>query len=74
LRIKYLKTLFTWRDPGIRIFFPAYLLIFGIENPLLNKEAKKYLEKLADVKDNSWEGLRESTLKAYGAYYSQKLL
>jgi len=74
LRIKYLKTLFTWRDPGIRIFFPAYLLLFAIENPLLNKDVKNYLEKLAEVKNNSWEGLREATLKAYGAYYSQKLL
>ncbi len=73
-RIKYWKTLLTWRDPGIRIFFPAYLLLFSLEEPSLKKEAEKYLKKLVRAKDSSWEGLRRSVLKAYGAYYSQKLL
>jgi len=73
-RIKYWKTLLTWRDPGIRIFFPAYLLLFSLEEPLLKEEVKKYLKKLAKVKNDSWEGLRRSILDSYGAYYSQKLL
>lgn len=70
----YWKTLLTWRDPGIRIFFPAYLLLFSLEEPSLLKEAEKYLNKLMKVKNNSWEGLRRAVLDAYGAYYSQKLL
>jgi len=73
-RIKYWKTLLTWRDPGIRIFFPAYLLLFSMEEPSLKEEAKKYLKKLVKTKDDSWEELRKGVLKAYGAYYSQKLL
>jgi len=73
-RIKYWKTLLTWRDPGIRIFVPAYLLLFSREEPELMEEVKKYLNKLAKVKSDSWEGLRRSILDSYGAYYSQKLL
>ncbi len=73
-KTKYWKTLLTWRDPGIRIFFPAYLLLFSLEEEGLKEEAEKYLKKLVKVKGNSWEELREGTLKAYGMYYSQKLL
>jgi hypothetical protein len=73
-RTGYWKTLLTWRDPGIRIFFPAYLLLFSLEEPELKEEAKKYLKKIARIKNDSWEGLRRSVLNAYGAYYSQKLL
>lgn len=73
-RTKFFKTLLTWRDPGVRIFFPAYLLLFSLDEPELKKDAKKYLDKLIGVKENSWEGLRRATLDAYGAYYSQKLL
>lgn len=73
-RIKYWKTLLTWKDPGIRIFFPAYLLLFSLEEPELKKEAKKYLKKLVRIKGDSWDELRNGVLQAYGAYYSQKLL
>ncbi len=70
----YWKTLTTWRDPGIRIFFPAYLLLFALEDSSLLKESERYLDKLAKIKNNSWEGMRKSVLEAYGKYYSQKLL
>ena len=70
----YWRTLFTWRDPGIRIFFPAYLLLFALEDPSLLKESEKYLNKLARIKSNSWEDMRRGVLDAYGAYYSQKIL
>jgi len=73
-RIKYQRTLLTWRDPGIRIFFPAYLLLFAIDEPSLKEEAEKYLKNLSKVKGDSWEELRRGVLDAYGAYYSQKLL
>lgn len=73
-RTKYFKTLLTWRDPGIRIFFPAYLLLFSLEEPGLKDEARRYIQKLARVKGDSWEDLRRGTLDAFGAYYSQKLL
>ena len=70
----YWKTLLTWRDPGIRIFFPAYLLLFALEDSSLLKESKKYLNKLTKIKSSSWEDMRRGVLDAYGAYYSQKLL
>jgi hypothetical protein len=73
-RSGYWKTLLSWRDPGIRIFFPAYLLLFSLEDPSLLPEAEKYLNKLAKVKSNSWADMRRGTLNAYGEYYSQKLL
>jgi len=73
-RSGYWKTLLTWKDPGIRIFFPAYLLLFALEKPSLKNEAEKYLDKLTKTKSDSWEDLRRGTLDAYGQYYSQKLL
>lgn len=73
-KTRYWKTLLTWRDPGIRIFFPAYLLLYSLEEPDLLKEAEKYFYKLVKIRNNSWEGLRRGVLDAYGAYYSQKLL
>lgn len=73
-KTKYIKSLLSWKDIGIRIFFPAYLLLYSIEHPELKEEARKYLKNIAPIKGNSWQDLRKSLLYAYGAYYSQKLI
>ncbi len=73
-RSGYFRALFSWRDVGIRIFFPAYLLLFALEDSSLTKEAEKYLKGVIEIKEHSWEGLRKGVLKAYGLYYSQKLI
>lgn len=73
-RTKYFPAIFSWRDIGIRILMPCFLLLYAIEDPTLLKEAEKYLKFIAPIKGNNWEGLRKSTLQAYSAYFSRKLI
>ena len=73
-KTKYKRALFSWRDVGIRVMFPAYLLLYATEDQSLVSEAEKYLKNITKVNDSSLEGLRKSLLYAYGAYYSQKLI
>ncbi len=73
-KTKYFRVLFSWRDIGVRILFPAYLLLFSIEDPALNFEVKKYLLDMTKIAEYSWEGLRESLLYVYKSYFSQKLI
>ncbi len=77
LRTKHFKTLTSWRDPGIRIFFPAFLLLYAIESEEfknLSLGIYNYLHKLAKIKDNTFEDYRKAALYAYGKYYTQKLI
>ncbi len=78
LRTRHFKTLTTWRDPGVRIFFPAFLLLYAIESDdefkSLSSEIKFYLSKLAPIIEDSFEGYRKAALYAYGKYYTQKLI
>ncbi|HLD12047.1 MAG TPA: hypothetical protein VJB87_00460 [Candidatus Nanoarchaeia archaeon] len=73
-RTKYYPTLLNWRDPGFRIWMPAFLLLYAHEEPELLEEAKKYLQQLAPITTNDFEGLRTATLYCYGKYYTQRLL
>ncbi|MDO8628476.1 MAG: hypothetical protein Q7R56_01860 [Nanoarchaeota archaeon] len=70
----YYKTLLNWRDPGFRIWMPAFLLLYAHEEPQLLTEAKKYLKQLAPITQKNFEGLRTATLYCYGNYYTQRLL
>ncbi len=78
LRTKYFKTLTTWRDPGIRIFFPAFLLLYAIESEeefkKLQPEIENYLTKLASIDGDDFGAYRKAALFAYGKYYTQKLI
>jgi len=74
LRTGHVKNLLTWRDTGVRILFPAFLLLYSFEEPSLNSSIERYLKKLYPVRGNSWEELRKATLYAYGKYYTQKLI
>jgi hypothetical protein len=73
-RTGYFRSLLTWRDAGVRVLFPAFLLLYSFEEPLLNRSVERYLKKLAPIKGDSWEELRKSVLYAYGKYYTQKLI
>jgi len=78
LRTKHFKTLTTWRDPGIRIFFPAFLLLYAIESEeefkALSIEIRNYLSKLAKINGSTFEDYRKAALYSYGKYYTQKLI
>ncbi len=74
LRTKYAPALLKWRDAGVRVFMPAFLLLHAPEEPWLMKEAKDYLKYLAPVKGNDFASLRSATLYCYGKYYTQRLL
>ena len=78
LRTKHFRTLTTWRDPGIRIFFPAFLLLYAIESEEefknLSTEIRDYLHKLAKINEDTFEDYRKAALFAYGKYYTQKLI
>lgn len=73
-KTRYLPSLFSWRDVGIRLLMPSLLLLYAIEYPNLLKEAKKYLKFISPIKEDSWEGLRKSALFAYSNYFSKKLI
>ncbi len=73
-KTKYSRALLSWRDVGLKLLFPAYLLLFSLEDTSLISEAKEYLKDIIKIKEDSWSSLRESLLYAYGSYYSQKLI
>ncbi|HLD15025.1 MAG TPA: hypothetical protein VJB94_00395 [Candidatus Nanoarchaeia archaeon] len=70
----HLPVLFDWRDIGYRMMMPCLLLLYGIEDRSLLKEAKRYLWNMAPIKKDDFEGLRKAALYAYGNYYTQRLL
>jgi len=78
LRTKHFKTLTSWRDPGIRVLFPAFLLLYAIESDeefqKLLPEIYCYLHKLAPINGDAFEDYRKAALYAYGKYYTQKLI
>ncbi|HLC55055.1 MAG TPA: hypothetical protein VJJ75_00820 [Candidatus Nanoarchaeia archaeon] len=74
LRTKYSRALLKWRDVGVRVFMPAFLLLYAPEEPWLLKEAKHYLHYLAPVQGKDFSALRNATLYCYGKYYTQRLL
>ena len=73
-RTKYFKSLLSWRDVGIRILAPAFLLLFSINSAEYLKEIKNHLEYIAPVKGDNFEELRKSLLYAYERYFLQKLI
>lgn len=73
-RTGYFPSLLSWRDVGVRILAPAFLLLFAIEDKSLLPEIKQYLKYIAPVKGNDFDSLRKSLLYAYGRYFSQKLI
>lgn len=73
-RTKYIPSILSWRDIGIRLLMPCFLLLYAIEDNSLLKESEKYLKFIAPIKGNNWEGLRKSALNAYSAYFSRKLI
>jgi predicted nucleotidyltransferase len=73
-RTRYIKSLFLWRDIGIRISLAAFLLLHSIDNPSLNNEAYSHIRTFYPVKSKNWEDLRKSLLYAFDGYFSQKII
>lgn len=79
-KTRHWKSLLKWRDVGIRIMMPAFLLLFAIDrdgsasDKNLLAEASQYIKYMAPVKARDWGSLRDSLLYAYGRYYTQKLI
>jgi len=75
----YIKPLLNWRDAGLKIAVPLILLVFAVKNKNsfnkeITSEAYDYLKQVYPVKKKDWASLRNSALKAYRAYYLQKLI
>ena len=74
LRTRYVPALMKWRDVGVRVFMPAFLLLYALEDPQLLDACKHYLKYLAPVEGEAFEALRKAALYCYGKYYTQRLL
>ena len=73
-KTQHLPALTRWKDIGLTVWMPAFLLLYGVEDASYLAEAKKYLTALAPVTGEDFAHLRTATLYAYGNYYTQRLL
>jgi len=72
----YLRPLFTWKDVGLRMILPVYYLLKykaeGSEEWL--DKAYRELGKFIKTEEQGFWYLKRRALRAYGLYYSQRLL
>ena len=73
-RTGHWRTLLTWKDAGLSLLMPAFLLLFAMDDKSLLPEIKKYMKTIAHVNGDTWDSYREGLLYAYGKYYTQKML
>lgn len=73
-RTHYPKVLLNWRDAGIKIALSGFLLLHALDNKAMIKDAEEYIRGFAQVKESSWQGLRNALLYAFDKYFSQRLI
>ena len=73
-RSRYLPSLLSWKDVGIKIFLAALLLLYAVEDKKLIEESCKYIKTFSPVKSKNWEDLRKSLLYGFDRYFSQKII
>ncbi len=69
-----ISPLLTWKDVGLRLILPIYFLLKYTQDPTFLDKAYKELKKFIKIENKDFWYLRERALKAFGLYYTQRLL